>query len=372
MLVRIVVLMCLFLPLSANGADKTVSIGLIYGDGGRTAEGGSLSLLGTRFAVEDLNHRGGLLGRKIDLVELNNNDNPLDSKQAAEKAVKAGVVAVIGPESSSHALLAGAVLQQAGIPMISTFATNPDLTLAGDCIFRVCFSDRLQGHALAHFALNDLKATTAVILTCPEEKYSLGLTENFVFYYKNHGGDILWEGEYLNSSTDFRELLEKVAAYHPAVVFLPGYDRISGLIIRQCRKMRGDVTFLGGDSWSDIMYKYGEDAIEGSYYSAQWNPESESENETSREFVNRYKGSFQIREIRSFGMSHDAVFLLADAVRRANSLEPASIRKALATTKGFQGVTGTITMDRNGDPSRPISIFKFEKRGSVFIKTVTP
>lgn len=367
---RIVAVVCLALPFAAASAQEKVSVGIIYGDMPRTAEGIYVDLTGARFAIEDLNRKGGLLGRQIDLVEFGNNGKPIGSRKAAEEAVKAGVIAVIGPVSSSHAMLAGTVLQGAKIPMISSFSTNPNVTLLGDYIFRVCFQDRLQGQVLANFAAYDLKAKTAVVLTCAEEKYSLDLAEIFASFYRENGGTILWEGEYLDSSTDFRDLLENADRYHPEVIFLPGYDRSSGFIIRQSRNLGENVTFLGADAWSNNLYEYGGKAIEGCYYSAQWYPDPE--NKISSDFVSRYEGRFQFEDIISFGLSHDVVFLLADAVNRAGSLDPTSIREALSATKNFQGITGTITMDRNGDPVKPIPILKFEDGGSVLVKTVAP
>lgn len=369
-LVRLVALICLALPLSNGYAQEKIRLGVIYGDSATTASGIPQGLLGVRLAVEDLNRQGGLLGRQIELVECANGNIPIGSKQAAEKAVESGVIAVIGPASSSHALLAGAVLQNAGLPMISTFATNTDVALLGDYIFRVCFSDQLQGKALADFAIQNLKAKTAVVLTCTEEKYSIGLAEIFMAYYRKKGGVMLWEGEYFNSFTNFQGLLEKAAEYRPALIFLPGYDRASGFIIKQSRNMGKNFTFLGSDSWSNRLYEYGGEAIEGCYYSGQWFPDPE--NKTSRDFVSRYEDRFQSEDIISFGLSHDAVFLLADAVSRADSLEPALIRDALAATDNFQGVTGIITMDQNGDSIKPIPFFRFENGGSVFIKMVTP
>jgi len=365
-----IAIVCLALSPYASGAQEKIPIGVIYGEAGRTTEGLSLELLGTRFAVEELNRNGGILGKQIDLVELDNNNWPFGSRLAAQKAVDAGVVALIGPTSSSHAMLAGAVLQDAKIPMITTFATNPEVTLLGDYIFRINFSDTLQGHALADFAIQDLGANTAVILTCADEKYSIGLSEIFRASYQENSGKVLWEGTYLKNYTDFQDLLEKATRYNPDIVFLPGYDQSSGFMIRQCRNLGKNVVFLGADAWSDSMYQYGGDTIEGSYFSGAWY--LGSNNPITRDFVGRYKDRFQSSEIISLGLSHDAVYLLADAIRRAKSPAPSATRDALATTKNFQGVTGTITMDQNGDPLKPIPIYRFEKGTSVLVKTVAP
>ena len=314
LILRFIAAVFLLIPLSTNAALEKIKIGLIYGDSAYLTSGISLDLLGARLAVEDLNLKGGLLGRQVELIELNNGATPLGARLAARKAAEAGVIAVISPTTSSRALLAGAVLQKSKIPMIATVATNPEVTLLGDYIFRICFTDRFQGHALADFALQDLKAKTAVVLTCSGEKYSIGLSGIFMDRYKEGGGVTLWEGDYLDSSTDFRELLEKVLRYRPDVVFLPGYDKASGFIIKQCRDMGLGVTFLGGDTWSNRLYEYGGKAIEGSFYSGHW--DIDSNNKISREFVARYKKECRNEELVYLGLSHDAIFLLADAVSR--------------------------------------------------------
>jgi branched-chain amino acid transport system substrate-binding protein len=367
---QVAVLVCLALPISTGNAQDKVKLGVVFGDSATTADGIPQDLLGVRLAVEDLNRQGGLLGKSIDLVEYNNHNLPIASEKAAMRAVGEGVIAVIGPASSSHALLVAAVLQNAGVPMISTLATNPEVTRLGDYIFRVCFSDTSQGKALANFAVEDLKAKTAVVLTCIGEKYSLGLAKIFMMQYRENGGTLLWEGEYFNSATDFKALLEEAAGYGPDVIFLPGYNRASGFIIRQGRNMGLSAAFLGGDAWTHDLYRYGGDAIKGSCYSGFWHPDPEKK--ISRAFLNRYEDRFQREDIISFGLSHDAVFLLADAVRRAGSLAPSDIRDALAETEDFQGVTGKITMDQNGDPTKPVPFYRFENGKSVFIKLVAP
>jgi len=358
------------MPLSESAALEKAKVGIIYGDPAYLTSGIPLDLLGARLAVEDLNLKGGLLGRQVELIEFDNGATPLGARLAAFKAAEADVIAAIGPTASSRALLAGAVLQKSKIPMICTLPTNPEVTFLGDYIFRVCFTDRFQGQALADFGLQDLKAKTAVVLTCSGEKYSIGLSGIFMDRFKARGGVILWEGDYLETATDFRKLLEKVLQYLPDIVFLPGFGNTSALIIKQSRDMGIDVTFLGGDTWSNRLYEYGGEAIEGCYYSGHWDIDSKSK--ISQEFVDRYKNEYRKEDLVSLGLSHDAVFLLADAVTRAGSLKPALIRDALATTTDFQGVTGTITMDKNGDPLKPIAIFRFEKGSSVLIKTVMP
>ena len=133
-----------------------------------------------RFAVEEINKKGGLLGKPIELIEIDNQSTALGSKAAAEQAVKDGVTAVIGGSRSSHALAMAPVLQAAKIPMISPSATILELTRTGDYIFRACFVDDFQGAVMATFAIRDLKAKTAVVLTNTGNKYSMDLAKMFV------------------------------------------------------------------------------------------------------------------------------------------------------------------------------------------------
>jgi len=352
------------------GSDEKVKLGLIYGEASYSSKGPLLDLLGARLAVQELNSQGGLLGKQVELIELDNKNTPLGSKAAAQKAVQEGVIAVIGPSSSSHALIAGPIFQKAEIPMISYISTNPEVTLAGDYIFRICFTNTLQGEILAKFAVEDLKAKTCVVLTCSDEKYSIDMSSIFSRYFRDNGGTVLWDGNYLNESTEFKDLLEKVEKLKPDIIFLPGYDRASGFIIKQARKIGISSTFIGGDAWSDSLYQYGDKAVEGSYYTGHWNINSEEIK--VQDYVKGYKNDYPDNEVVFFGLIHDAFFLLADAVKRAQSLERAKIREALANTIDFPGITGNITMDKNRDPVKPVAIFKFENGASTFIRAIFP
>ncbi len=117
------------------------------------------------------------------------------------------------------------------------------------------------------------------------------------------------------------------------------------------------------------MYNIAGNKIEGNFFSHHWHQESSGKK--SRQFVTKYKKYFQNFDDRD-ALSYDTVYLFADAVNRAESLEPGKIRDALAATRNFKGVTGNITFNENGDPIKSAVILKFEKGTSVYIKTVDP
>jgi branched-chain amino acid transport system substrate-binding protein len=202
-------------------AAEPAKIAAIFAKTGVAEKDNAPNFQGVRLAVEEINSQGGLLGRQLEVIELDNNSSVIGSKQAALKAVELDVVAVIGAAWSSHSLAMAPVLQQAQIPMISSISTNPNVTLIGNYIFRVCFTDPFQGKVMAQFAYRDLKARTAIILTNVNSDFSIGLAEFFEKSFIQSGGKVLWEGEYKEKAIDFSTVLEKVRLLQPNVVFVP-------------------------------------------------------------------------------------------------------------------------------------------------------
>ncbi|MDM8549590.1 ABC transporter substrate-binding protein [Desulfobacterales bacterium HSG2] len=327
---------------------------------------------GVSLGVEEINAQGGLMGRQIQLVELDNKSNAIGAKIAALNAVRQNVIAVIGASWSSHSLAMAPVLQKAGIPMISPESTNPEVTREGDYIFRVCFIDPFQGKVMAQFAFQDLEARTAAILKNVNSDYSTGLSRYFKDSFLGSGGKIMTEEKYLAEATDFTGFLQKIKELKPDVVFAPGYERDSSLLLKQAGKIGVQSVFLGGDGWSETVRKLAGQAAEGHYFSSHWH--SDVPFPASKALMKNYhrKHSGELI-VASAPLTYDAIMVLAHAIRSAQSSEPRKIRDALASTKDFQGTTGTIRFDENGDPlDKDAVILKFDKGKTVFVKTIKP
>jgi branched-chain amino acid transport system substrate-binding protein len=366
-----VLLISLLIPVifAQAEAKEAIKISAIFAKTGGAAKDNAPNFQGISLAVEEINSQGGLLGRQLEVIELDNRSNLIGSKEAALKTVELGVTAVIGAAWSSHSLAIAPVLQQEKIPMISPISTNPKVTLVGNYIFRVCFIDPFQGKVMAQFTYRDLKARTAIILTNVNSEFSIGLAEFFEKSFTKSGGKVLWEGDYREKAVDFSTVLRKVQLLKPDAVFVPGYINDSALLIKQAREMEIRTIFLGGDGWSgNQMYKYGGKAIEGSYYSQHWH--SKVPFPRSQQLQASYRSKYGKSIMPGFLPS---VMVLADAIRRAQSQDREKIRDTLAATKNFQGATGTITFDENGDPvNKDAVILKFENGTSVFVKTIKP
>ena len=358
------------LPLPVQ-ATEPATIAAIFSKTGIAAASNAYTIEGVELAVEEINRQGGVLDRPLKPIVLDNRSTPIDSAIAAQEAVRLHPMAVIGADWSSHSLAIAPILQKAGIPMISPASTNPKVTRVGDYIFRVCFIDSFQGKAMARFAYHELKVKKAVVLKIIDEDYSLVLAEFFANAFKKMGGHILWEGYYRGKAVDFAILLNKVKDLQPDVVYVPGYDRDSGLLIKQAVSMGIKATFLGGDGWDGIC-QYGKEAVEGGFYSAHWHPEvpSEKSNHLHKLYKQRY-GKKVNSDFTALG--YDATMLLADAVKRAGAWDRAKIREALSGTTDFNGVTGVISIEENGDPrDKKVVILKIEKGRPVYFKTLKP
>ncbi len=198
------------------------------------------------------------------------------------------------------------------------------------------------------------------------------LAEYFYTSFETMGGEILFEGGYKGDAVNFQEILSKIKNINPDVVFIPGYSRDSGLLIKQARSMLVDTVFLGADAWDDI-YSYAGDALNGSYCTAQWHPNMR--NPSSRYLMDLFQRTYGTEENINFSAVpwYDAFMLLRDAVDRAKSIESHKIRDALAATRGFQGASGSITLDMNGDPvGKEMVILKYEKGKQVYFKSIFP
>ena len=354
-------------------ATEPVKIAAIFAKTGIAAKHNAPHVQMVELSIEKINNQGGLLGRPVKLIILDNKSSPIGSSIAARKAVQLGVPAVIGAAWSSHSLQIAPILQQAKIPMITGSSTNPKVTLIGDYIFRTCFIDSFQAQAMAQFAFTELGARTAIVLEIINEEFSLTLSELFSNSYQQYGGKVILKESYENDAVDFANLLKKVKTLQPDVVYVPGYARDSGLVIKQAASMGIQTTFLGGDGWAgSLIYDIGGKALEGNYYSAHWHHDVSFPQSIhmKKMYYQKYKS-----EIPSMNapLTYDAVMLLADAIHRVGTFDRDRIRDALAETKEFQGATGTITLDEHGDPlNKPVVILKLGKDAPMYFKSIQP
>ena len=339
---------------------------------GTTATFGTSTKNGVDMALDAVNKAGGVLGKQVRVIVEDDQGRPEEAQTVVTKLItKDHVVAVIGEVASSRSLAAAPVAQQNSIPMISPSSTNPKVTEVGDYIFRVCFIDPFQGLVMAKFATNTLKVKNVAVLRDIKNDYSVGLADVFVENFKKMGGNIVADQSYSEGDTDFSAQLTSIKSKNPQAIFVPGYYTEVGLIARQEKKLGLNVPLLGGDGWdSPKLYEIGGEALNGSYYSNHSSMDDPSP--AIQKFVSEYRARFGESPDALAALGYDSANLLVDAIRRAGSTDAAKIRDALAQTKNFPGITGTITIDEHRNPVKPAVVLKVDNGKLDFFETVSP
>ncbi|MFZ4598641.1 MAG: ABC transporter substrate-binding protein [Terrimicrobiaceae bacterium] len=338
---------------------------------GGTASFGQSSHKGVEMAVDEVNAAGGVLGKKVRLVSEDNQSKAGESATVVRRMISRDqIVALIGEVASSRSLEAAPIAQQNKIPMISPASTNPKVTEVGDYVFRVCFIDPFQGAVLAKFMLQS-GWKNAAILTDVKQDYAVGLTEFFKDYFTKNGGTIVSEQSYSSGDKDFKAQLTSIRGANPQAILVSGYYNEAGLIASQARELDLNVPLLGGDGWdSPSLVDVAGAAMEGNFFSNHFSAEDTSP--AVQNFLVKFKAKYNEDPDAMAALGYDATNLLFDAIKRAGSTESAGLRTAIASTKNFPGVTGSITLDEKRNASKPAVILVVKDGKFRYVETVTP
>ena len=336
-------------------------------------------LNGAQLAVDEINERGGIFGTPIELVSLINIEAelPLSIQTAEDMILKDKVIAIIGPNRSTHAVAVGPIAQRYRVPMITTAASNPDVTKAGDFVFMASVTDAFHGKVLAQFAITERNVTTAAILTLSGDVYTEGIAEFFTLNFSRLGGEILANESYENGITDFTEQLTRIAATQPEAFFISSFARDIGPITQQARAFPlqnavGTPTlFLGTDTWDNEMLLADEDAeVEGSFFTTHFSPSTDEP--AARAFINTYQSIYGEVPTGGIAVNYDAVKLLVEAIERAGSLTSEAIRDQLTATENYIGVTRIERYDENRHPTKSSVILTIKDGEKQFHKQIDP
>ena len=334
---------------------------------------------GAEMAVTEINQQGGLLGMPVELIgHINKEAIPEVSVQIAEQLiVEDEIIALIGPNRSSHAAEVAPIAQRYRIPMVTTTATNPNVTNAGEFVFMASFTDSFQGAVMAQFAIEDLNITSAALLTRRGDLYTEGIAKFFARSFNELGGEIVANEFYEGDPLDFTAQLSNIADAEPDVLFISGFVQDIALITQQARAMPlqnvvGEPTvFLGADSWdSELLFNSVDAEVEGSFFSGHFSPDTDEP--TALAFVDTYESIYESTPTGGVAVSYDAVKLLFEAVERAGSLDANEIRLQLAATENYIGATRVANYDENRHPTKSAVIFTIKNGKKQFYKQIDP
>ena len=356
---------------AALRAQDEIPVGEFASITGGSASFGQSSHKGTALAVEEINAAGGVLGKKIKLVT--EDDQSLAGQPATivrKLIAQDKVVAILGEVASSRSLEAAPICQQNKVPMISPASTNQKVTEVGDYIFRICFIDPFQGSVMAKFGVSKGWKKFAV-LTDVKSDYSIGLAQAFKEAAPKLGGEIVKESSYSTGDKDFKAQLTSIKAAKPDAIFLPGYYGEVALIAKQTKLLGIKAPLLGGDGWvGDSLLKVAGTALDGCFFSNHYSEEDKSL--VIQEFVKKYKAKYGEVPDAMAALGYDSVLVLADSIKRAGGTDSAKLRDAIAATKDYKAVTGSITLDEKRNATKSAVILTIGGGGFKFVQSVAP
>ena len=356
----------------ARGGDA-INIGVVFPQSGPVAHFGIDSRDGIILATEEINAAGGLLGRQINLIiEDDEGSAPLTVAAFRKLTIQDRVGIVLGSSTSGATMAIGPLAQEQGVVLISPSATNINVTRAGNFVFRACFIDPFQGVVGADFSYDHLRARRAAVLYDAGADYNTGLAESFVARFRERGGQVVANEAYQTGDVDFNAQIVRIRAANPEVIYLPNYYNDVALQAMQLRAQGINVPLVGGDGWSGVAENAGPEAA-GGFWSAAFS--ADTTDPKGAAFARTFQARFNRPSAQFSALGYDTMMIVADAIRRAGSIEPRAVRDAMAMTDGAY-VTGNIRFDADRNPIKGAAILEIQNVGgrlaNVYRTTVNP
>ncbi|MEX2783773.1 ABC transporter substrate-binding protein [Streptococcus sp. H49] len=343
---------------SADGNDigDTIKIGLNLELTGDVSAYGNAEKNGAELAVEEINKAGGVDGKKLELVSKDNkSDNSEAATVATNLATESKVNAIVGPATSSAVASASPNAQSAAVPLITPSGTQDDLTVdkngdAYEYIFRTTFIDSYQGQVLAKYATENLKADKVILYYDNSSDYAKGIAEEFK---KEYSGDIVAESTFQSKDTDFQSALTKFKNRDYDAIIMPGYYQETGTIIKQAREMGIDAPIVGPDGFADeqLIKLAGAENTNNVYHISGF---SAASSDKAAAFVKAYEEKYGQAPSMFAALTYDSIYMIAESAKGADNSK--DIAANLAKLEDFEGVTGTMTIDKSHNPVKSVSI----------------
>ena len=359
----------------AKGNPDEVRIGFLCPLTGVEAPTGAELREAFELACSERNADGGIkVGvnkRKVRLVLSDCQGKPDETSSVQRLIRHHKVQLVVGSFSHGRGLSAAELCQKHQIPIVILSTAGTELTKKGEYVFRVPLADTLQATAMARFARNTLKAKTAGLFVEKTSASSATLGARFQEVFKSAGGEIVSEQTYGSEDFDFRIQLTGFKDKNPDVIYIPGSHTSAGQIALQSRDLGLTSVLLGGDGWdSPKLLEIAGSSVEGAFYCAHFHPK-EPRASVAR-FVDAYGKRFTKPPSGLAALGYDIARLVMSCVERAGSLKGPALQKAVASARGFSGVTGSITIDKERTAEKSTVIVSVTSSGVDFREIFTP
>ena len=356
---------------SASGTEigKTLKIGFNFEETGDVASYGTAEQKGAKLAVDEINKAGGVDGKQIEVTDKDNKSELSEASTVSTNLVtQAKVNAIIGPATSGGTGAAITNAAKASVPLITPSGTQDDLTKGQDYLFRATFIDSFQGKILSKYVTDNLKAKKVVLYYDNSSDYAKGIAKAFQEEYK---GEIVATETFASKDTDFQAALTKFKGKDFDALVVPGYYTEAGKIVNQARGMGIDKPIVGGDGFNseEFISQATPAAATNVYYVSGYSTSGDM-TAKAKKFLEAYKAKYNEEPSMFSALAYDSVYMVAEASKGAkNSVD---IKENLAKLKDFEGVTGSITMDKNHNPVKSALMIGLKDGKVDTVETVKP
>ncbi len=339
-------------------AAEPIRIGLLAPLTGPAAADGLSVINSVKIAVDQLNAKGGIQGRKVELISY---DDRIDAKEAVGLAYKLiekdKVNAVVGGSYSLPTRAVAPIFQEAKIPMVAAYATHPDVTTAGSYCFRNGFLGTVEGKAAAYTAHKLLKAKTVALLTSDND-FGRTMVQGFKMYQEKYGKDmkIVYEQAYPFSEKDFKPYLSKIKEANPDIIFASGYYFQTAPLLKQAKELGIKSKFIGEEgSDSPKLPELAGDAAEGFYIVT--NLDRDDPRPVVQNFIKEFRARYKYEPDMVGASAYDAFVIITEAMKRAGGTDPTKVRTEIAKTTNLNGLTGVIKgFTHIGEVVKPVQV----------------
>jgi len=352
-----------------------VRIGVFQPLSGEDKDFGELELQGIELAHELYPE---VLGKPVELVYGDNNSEITAAETIARELVNKQVSVVLGSYGNTLSLAGGGIFEEAEVPAIAITCSNPLVTNGNPFYFRVCYVDSFQGIAAAKYIFEDLNEVRAAVMKDRQNDQAAALAQMFtdkMIAQTEDDNAVSGSYDYKAGETDFSSQLQSIQSAGIKVVYLPVSINDAAAIITQAKALKLDLIFIGTDDWDTKEFlETGGMEIEGALFTSYFDEDS-SFTEMTDAFLTAYKGKYgeDSHPDSAVALGFDAYILALDAITRAETaVNGGAVREKLQKTKQFQGATGSITFDDNGDPIKSVAVMTVENGTFVLKSTAEP
>ena len=358
---------------SAKASGDSITIGTVTTNSGTAAAYGEAEVAGFKLAVDEINAKGGINGKKVKLESMDDKGDATEASNAYNKlAGDNNVLAVAGPTISATTAAVAPLADQSKLVTIAPAATSDSIE-TGNYLFRTCFKDSYQGEVAARFAAENLKVKKVAVLYGTGDPYSSGVGEAFAKAAEKLGLEVVdKESSSSADDTEYSAQLQKIQASGAELLYAPYYYSVAGpYIIPQARSVGFEGYVMGPDGYDGLKLTGDKSQYNKTYYTTHYSADDNT-NTKVQDFIKSYKSKNNAEPNTFAALGYDTIYMIKQAIEKAGeNATREDVRNAVAGMT-FDGVTGKFTMDKSGSPTKSVTVLEMKDGKPVYNTTVQP